>query len=212
VVDATLLKPLPYKDPDRLVVVMEGSPKTGREGLVAPGRLEDWNRLSRTFAAISGSYSENVTDTSGQEPERLAGRRVAPRFFQVLETQPALGRYFTAEEERDTGPLSAVITYKFWIRRYHQSPSAVGSRLILAGQGCTIVGVAPASFADPTVDLYLPAQIKPFLMRIRESRFFSGVGRLKPGVTITQARDELTAVQNELGDQYPATDRGWTAW
>lgn len=211
VVDATLLKPLPYKDPDRLVVVMEGSPKTGREGLVAPGRLEDWNRLSRTFAVISGSYSENVTDTSGQEPERLAGRRVAPRFFQVLETPPALGRYFTAEEDKDTGPQAAVISHKFWTRRYHQSPSAVGSRLILAGQGVTVVGVAPASFGDPTVDVYLPAQIKPFLMRMRDARFFSGLGRLKPGVNIAQAREDLTAVQNRLGDQFPATDRGWTA-
>ena len=124
VVDATLLKPLPYKDPDRLVVVMEGSPKTGREGLLAPGRLEDWNRLSRTFAVISGYYSENVTDTSGLEPERLVGRRVAPRFFQVLETQSALGRYFTVEEEKDTGPQSAVVSFKFWTRRYH--PVAVG--------------------------------------------------------------------------------------
>ena len=212
VVDATLLKPLPYAAPDRLVVVMEGSPKTGREGLVAPGRIEDWNRLNRTFAVISGSYNENVTDTSGQEPERLAGRRVAPRFFQVLEMQPALGRYFTAEEDRDTGPQSAVISYKFWTRRFHQSPSAVGSRLILAGQGFTIVGVTPASFGDPTaVDLYLPAQIKPFLMRIREARFFSGVGRLKPGVTLAQARDDLSSVQTQLGDQFPATDRGWTA-
>jgi putative ABC transport system permease protein len=211
VVDATLLKPLPYTDPDRLVVVMEGSPKTGREGLLAPGRLEDWHRLSRTFAAISGSYSENVTDTSGQEPERLNGRRVAPRFFQVLETQAALGRYFTAGEEADGGPLSAVISYKFWTRRYRQSPSAVGNRLILAGQGVTIVGVAPASFGDPRVDLYLPAQIKPFLMRARDARFFSGIGRLKPGVTIMQAREDLTAVQNQLGGQFPATDRGWTA-
>jgi len=211
VVDATLLKSLPYKDPDRLVVVMEGSPKTGREGLLAPGRIEDWNRMSRTFVTISGSYSENVTDTSGQEPERLAGRRVAPRFFQVLEMQPALGRYFTAEEDKDTGPQSAVISYKFWTRRYRQSPSAVGSRLILSGQGVTIVGVTPASFATPAVDLYLPAQIKPWLMRARDARFFSGLGRLKPGVTIAQAREDLTTVQNQLGDQFPATDRGWTA-
>jgi putative ABC transport system permease protein len=211
VVDATLLKPLPYADPDRLVVVMEGSPKTGREGLVAPARLEDWNRLSRTFAVISGVYSENVTDTSGQEPERLAGRRVAPRYFQVLEAPPALGRYFTPEEDKDTGPLAAVISDRFWARRYNRSASAVGSRLILAGQGVTVVGVAPASFADPTVDLFLPAQIKPFLMRIREARFFSGVGRLKPGVTMAQARDDLSSVQQQLGDQFPATDRGWTA-
>jgi predicted permease len=211
VVDATLLKPLPYADADRLVVLMEGSPKTGREGLIAPGRLEDWNRLNRTFAVISGSYAENVTDTSGQEPERLAGRRVAPRYFQAIEARPALGRYFTAEEERDSGPPVAVISYKFWTRRYHGSPSAVGGRLIFAGQGFTVVGVAPASFGDPAVDLYLPAQIKAFLMRMRDARFFGGVGRLKPGVTIAQAREDLSSVQQQLGEQFPATDRGWTA-
>src|SRR5271163_238820 len=135
VVDATLLKPLPYADPDRLVAVMEGSPKTGREGLMAPARLEDWNRLSRTFAVISGSYSENLTDTSVPEPERLAGRRVAPRYFQVLNAPPALGRYFTPAEDADGGPLTAVISHKFWTRRFHQSPAALGSRLIFAGQG-----------------------------------------------------------------------------
>ena len=211
VVDATLLKPLPYTAPDRLVVVLEGSPKTGREGLLAPARIEDWNRMNRTFEAISGYYSENVTDTSGAEPERLAGRRVAPRFFKVLEAPPALGRYFTPEEDRENGPASAVISYNLWTRRYHQSPGAIGSRLILAGKGFTIVGVAPASFADPKVDLYLPAQVAAFLMRIREARFFSGVGRMKPGATIAQAQADLTAVQNELGNQFPASDRGWTA-
>lgn len=211
VVDATLLKPLPYKDPDRLVVVMEGSPKTGREGLVAPGRLEDWNRMNRTFAAVSGLYSENVTDTSGPEPERLAARRVAPRFFQVLETAPALGRYFTSEEERENGPASAVIGYRLWTRRYRQSPAVLGSRLILGGRGFTIVGVSPASFAEPKVDLWLPAQMPSFLLRMRDARFFSGLGRMKPGVTIAQAREDLTAVQNRLGEEFPATDRGWSA-
>jgi putative ABC transport system permease protein len=211
VVDATLLKPLPYADPDRLVLVMEGSPKTAREGLLAPGRLEDWNRMNRTFQAISGQYRENVTDSSGPEPERLAGRRVAPRFFKVLEAPPALGRYFTADEEQENGPSSAVISYRLWTRRYHQAPSAIQSRLVLGGKGYTIVGVSPPSFADPSVDLYLPAQTPSFLIRIREARFYTGIGRMKPGVTIEQARSDLAAVQSQLGEQFPATDRGWSS-
>jgi putative ABC transport system permease protein len=87
----------------------------------------------------------------------------------------------------------------------------LGSRLVLGGKGYTIIGVAPASFSNPSIDLWLPAQISSFLMRVREARFFSGVGRMKAGVTIAQAREDLARVQRQLGDQFPATDRGWSA-
>lgn len=211
VVDATLLKPLAYSNPDRLVTVMEASQKTGQEGLIAPARLDDWNRMNRTFEAISGAYSESSTDTSGPEPERLSGRRVAPGYFQVLQARPALGRYFTAGEERENGPASVVISHGFWTRRFRQSPSALGSRLILAGKSFTVVGVAPASFTAASLDLWLPAQTGSFFATMRDARFFSGVGRMKAGVTIAQAKDDLARVQRQLGEQFPATDRGWTA-
>src|SRR6202020_2821635 len=74
-----------------------------------------------------------------------------------------------------------------------------------------IVGVMPKEFAAPSVDLWMPAQIAPFLMRLREARFFSGIGRMKPGVTIQQAQLDLARVQNQLGEQYPQTDKGWSA-
>jgi putative ABC transport system permease protein len=212
VVDAVLLKPLPYPHPDRLVTVMEASPaKNEKVSLIAPGRLADWNRMNRTFDGISGSYSENVTDTSGAEPERLAGRRVAPGYFAVFGVKPVAGRTFTPEEELAGGPLSVVINYNFWTRRYRQSPSAIGRRLILAGNGFTIVGVMPKEFADSAIDLWLPAQFGPGLLRIREARFLSGVGRMKPGVKVTQARADLADVQRELGRQFPQTDKDWSA-
>ena len=101
VVDTVLLKPLPYPAPDRLVTVYESSPaKRQNTGPLAPGRLEDWNRLNHSFAAISATYTENVTDTSGAEPERLNGLRVAPRFFEVYGMYPLLGRTFTTQEEQ----------------------------------------------------------------------------------------------------------------
>ncbi|HKD10384.1 MAG TPA: ABC transporter permease [Bryobacteraceae bacterium] len=211
IVDATILKPLPYPGPERLTTVMEGNPKTGREGLIAPGRLEDWNRMNRTFEAISGLYAENVTDTSRTEPERLTARRVVPRYFQVFQTPPALGRYFTAAEERENGPAAAVISYSFWKRRFHNAPTALNQRLVLAGKGYSIVGIAPDTFASPSIDIWLPAQINSFLMGIRQARFITGVGRMKPGVTIEQAREDLSRVQNQLGAQFPATDKGWSA-
>ncbi len=212
VVDTVLLKPLPYPNPDRLVTVLEASPsKNKKESLIAPGRLEDWNRLNQTFEAISGNYAENVTDTSGTEPERLAGRRVSPRFFAVYGTAPVIGRTLTKEEELDGGPTSAVISYGLWTRRYGQNPGVLGQRLILGGKGYTIVGVMPKEFAAPSIDLWIPAQIAPFLMRLREARFLSGIGRMKPGVTIQQAQADLARVQHQLGEQYPQTDKDWSA-
>lgn len=212
VVDAILLKPLPYPDPARLVTLLEASPSRNEpESLIAPARLADWSRMNHTFDGMAASYAENVTDTSGNEPERLAGRRVSPGFFQVFGTRPLHGRTFTSGEEVAGGPASAVIGHAFWTRRYHQSPGAIGRRLIVAGKGYTIVGVMPKEFQNANIDVWIPAQTPPFLMRIREDRFYSGVGRLKPGVGISQARDDLARVQRQLGEQFPQTDKGWSA-
>lgn len=211
-VDTVLLKQLPYPQADRLVTVMEASPaKDKKLSLMAPGRIEDWNQLNQTFEVIAGSYSENVTDTSGAEPDRLAARRVSPRFFAVYGSQPVLGRTFTKEEEIDGSPTSAVISFGFWTRRYGQAADAIGKRLVLGGKGFTVVGVMPKEFAAPAIDLWVPAQIAPSLMRIREARFFSGVGRMKPGVTIQQAQGDLARVQRQLGEQYPRSDKDWSA-
>jgi putative ABC transport system permease protein len=211
-IDAVLWKPLPYPNPERLVSVLEANPaKNQNTSLIAPPRVEDWNRLSQSFQVISGAYSENVTDTSGSEPERLAGRRVAPRYFEVFETPALLGRVFHPEEEKFGGPLAAVISYRLWQRRYHGDAGVIGKRLVMSSKGYTIVGVMPDGFAPAAIDLWMPAQLVPWLMQSREARFYSGVGRMKPGVNISQAQAELSRVQAELGRQFPATDKGWSA-
>lgn len=211
-VDTVLLKPLPYPGSDRLVTVLEASPsKSKKDSLIAPARLADWSRMNQSFDAIAGLYSENVTDTSGAEPERLAGRRVSPRFFDVFGMAPLLGRTFTPEEDVEGGPASAVISYGFWTRRFGQDAQVVGKRLVLGGRGYTIVGVMPKEFMAPSTDLWLPAQLAAFLMRMREARFYSGVGRMKAGVTIAQAQADLARVQHQLGEQFPQTDKDWSA-
>jgi putative ABC transport system permease protein len=211
-IDTVLWKPLPYPSPDRLVTLYEANPaKNQNRSLIAPVRLEDWNRLSQSFESISGIYTENVTDTSGTEPERLSGRRVAPRFFSVYGTTEAVGRVFDPAEEKFGGPLAAVISYRLWQRRYHGDPGTVGKRLILSGKGYTIVGVMPEGFAAPAVDLWMPAQIPPFLLQNRDARFYNGLGRMKPGLTASQAQAELSRVQADLGRQFPQSDKGWSA-
>lgn len=206
VVDTVLLKPLPYPDAGQLVSVYEASPsKNEKVSLIAPGRLEDWNRLSQTFASISGAYGENVTDTSTGEPVRLAGVRVAPRYFAVFGAAPQMGRTFTAEEEVQGGRLAAVVSYGLWSRGW-----TVGKRLVIGGQGFTIVGVMPRNFTSAAIDVWLPAQTPAFLLQAREARFFSGVGRMKPGVTVMQAQRDLERVQAALGEQFPKSDHGWS--
>jgi putative ABC transport system permease protein len=211
-VDTVLLKPLPFPDGDRLVTVYESSPSTReRTSLIAPGRLEDWHRLNRSFVALSGSYSDNVTDTSGAEPERLEGRRVAPRFFAVYGMPPLAGRWFTNEEEWENGPRAVMISDRLWARRFERDPAAVGRPLIIGGRSSPIVGVMPGTFTSAATDVWLPAQTNAWLLRQRDARFMGGVGRLRPGVSVEAGGRELAAIQEAFAREFPKTDAGWSA-
>ena len=211
-VDTVLLKPLPYPDGDRLVTVYESSPSAREKtSLIAPGRVEEWHRLNHSFVALSGSYSENVTDTSGAEPERLEGRRVAPRFFAVYAMPPLAGRWFTDEEELANGPGAAMISERFWTRRFERAPAAVGRALVIGGRSYEIVGVMPGTFTSAATDVWLPAQTNPWLMGVRDARFMSGIGRLRPGVSVEAAGRELATIQLALAKEFPKTDAGWSA-
>jgi predicted permease len=215
-VDAIVLRPLPFPDADQLVTVYEAAPsRRERVSLVAPARIEDWNRRTRTFDAISGSYSENMTDTSGSEPERLAGRRVMPHYFDVFRMTPILGRTFVDAEELDGGPKAAVISEGYWTRRYGRAPDVTKRQLRIGSVDWPIVGVMPSTFASgsafatTSLDVWLPAQLSPQLLHAREARFLGGVGRVKHGVSLDQARADLERTQRTLAEQFPSTDTGW---
>src|SRR6185437_13172351 len=201
IVDATVLQPLPYPHPDRLTSVLEAnSAKSEAAGLIAPARLEDWNRLNHTFSGLSGEYWENVTETSG----------VTPEFFSVFGVSAVVGRTFFPDEEASGGPAAAVISDHVWTRRFHRRADITSRHLELGNQSVPIVGVMPPDFGDKNVDVWLPAQLSPQLVQQRDARFLTGVGRMKPGVTIAQAQRDLARVQAALGVEFPATDRGWS--
>jgi predicted permease len=213
-VDAVLLKPLPYPDAGRLVAVYElNMARAGATQLVAPGRLEDWNRLNRSFDGLAASYFENMTDTTGALPERVEAMRTSPRFFSVLGVAPALGRAPAPQEEVFGGPQVAIVSDSFWRRRLDADPSAIGRPLVLGGASHTVIGVMPASFRYPTgtTEIWVPTQAFAGLLQARRARFYTAVGRLKPGITIDQGRQDLDAVQARLGEQFPDTDKGWGA-
>jgi predicted permease len=208
-IDAILLKPLPFPDADQLMRVDQYNPKTASPlHLVAPVRLEDWNRLNSTFQALTGYYSEDVSESTGSLPERITRAWVSPRFFQVWAVPPMLGREFTLDEETLNGPAAALISDRFWRRRFNADPNIVGKNLRLDGHLAPIVGVMPPSFLFPDreADLWCPIPAGFSYGQARANNWFTVIGRLKPGVTVAQARANLATVQAQLGRQFPKTD------
>jgi putative ABC transport system permease protein len=208
-IDAILLKPLPFPDADQLMRVDQYNPKTSSPlHLVAPVRLEDWNRLNSTFQALTGYYSEDVSESTGPLPERITRAWVSPRFFQVWAVSPMLGREFTPDEETLNGPAAALISDRFWRRRFNADPNIVGKNLRLDGHLTPVVGVMPPSFLFPNrkADLWCPIPAGLSYGPPRENNWFVVIGRLKPSVTVAQARANLATVQAQLGRQFPKTD------
>ena len=206
--DAVLLQPLPFPAADRLVQIRQRQDKSA-ETNIAPIRLEDWNRLNSTFDGISGYFTENVSDTSGDVPERVRRAWVAPRFFAVWAVLPALGRDFSDEEHRAGGPSPVIISDRYWRRRLGADPNVLRRTVRIGSDAFPIVGVMPASFLFPDrdVDLWFPTAMSSKLSEVRYATWYTGIGRLKPGVTLEQARADMALVQAQLGSQHPETDR-----
>jgi putative ABC transport system permease protein len=208
-IDAVLLKPLPLPNGDQLMRLTQTQPKLKSPNIfVAPVRLEEWNSMNSTFQAITGYYSEDDSETSGALPEKLTHALVAPRFLQVWGVAPALGRDFNAEEERFGGPNAALISDGFWRKRFNADPGAIGKQLHFGEYSYSIIGVMPASFFFPLrgVDFWSVSAPDAPYARNRESTWFSVIGRLKPGVSVEQARANLATVQAQLGKAFPKTD------
>lgn len=206
-IDAVLLKPLPFPEPDRLVLLSES-----REGVptgnTAPIRLEEWNEASTTLEAITGYYSEDASETSGDLPEKFRVARVAPRFDDVWGVAPALGRAFTPADNQDSAAPIALVSHRYWVDYLDGDPDVLQRQVRLGDTPYLIVGVMPADFRFPDrdIDIWVPRIFQPF-MRQRTLLMYSAYGRLKAGVTIEQARADLAAIQARLGEQFPETDR-----
>jgi putative ABC transport system permease protein len=208
-IDAILVKPLPFPDADQLMLVEQHNPKSQNfKTRVAPVRLEDWIRLNSTFHSLMGYYTEDVSETTAALPEKVTRAWVSPRFFEVWGMPPTIGREFTPEEETFKGPNAVLISDHFWHRRFNADPSVVGKNLRLDGNLYPIVGIMPASFLFPDreTELWSPIPAGAAYGAARENDWFIVIGRVKPGVTPSQARADLSTVQAQLGRQFPKTD------
>jgi predicted permease len=209
-IDAILLRPLPFPNGDQLMKLSQHYTKAnGVPTVVAPVRLEDWNRMNSTFQAMTGYYTENSSETSGTLPEKLKEAFVTQRFLQVWGVSPALGRDFSAEEEHFGGPSAVLISDRLWRSRFGASPDVLGKKLRINDHSLSIIGVMPASFRFPErdVDLWSAVPVDAPIAQSRRWTWYVVIGRLKPDVTLTQAQANLAAVQAQLGRAYPETDK-----
>jgi putative ABC transport system permease protein len=209
VVSAVLLEPPAFPHGERLMVLRQTQERSG-ETNIAPIRLEDWNRSNASFDAITGYYVEDASETSGELPERVRRAFVAPRFLDVWGLAPQIGRGFRDDEHAAGAPPAAIISDGYWRRRFGADPAIMSRTLRIGGGSFPIVGVMPSSFLFPDrrVDMWLPVAMAPWLAQARQASWYQGVGRLRAGVTVDQARADLSRVQSRLAERYPDTDRG----
>ncbi len=212
VVNAMLIQPLPFPDPAQLVWIAnyDTSGLSGQTTQV--GHMVDLQQMNRSFSEIAGYFAfYGVGDTilTGQgDPERLSAVPVSGNFFPVLGVQPQLGRYFNAEECKWKGPNAVVLTYGLWQRRFAGDPSIVGRKLTLDQNAVSVIGVLPASFDFPSVfapgthvDLFTAFPLTQETNRWGNT--MAMIGRLKPGVSVASAREEVSILARQLTDAHP---------
>jgi predicted permease len=213
VVEAVILAPLPYPHADRLVWVQQNNLTLKREVSVSYPDFLDWLRNARSFQQMVGIRFQGFDLTSPGTPERVEGEGISAGFFSILGVKLAMGREFSAEEDRHNGAPVAIISNRLWRNLFGGSPHVIGKSLTLTGVDYTIVGVLPPGFRlaiDSDADVYAPlGQADPTFMNDRT--IHPGIGciaRLKPGLTTGQASAEMRAVQDRLNQTYPVADRG----
>jgi len=209
VVNAVLLQPLPYPDPDRLMMVWTYNPRQGFDKDVATyPNFEDWRRGSKSFERMSGYFGASLTLTGSGDPEQIRGARVTPEFFETMGVAPIHGRGFTAANGQAGGERVVILAHGIWTRRFGADPAIVGRQIVLSGLPYEVTGVMPAAFAHPAdAELWVPlAPVGQFeeLFQSRGSFWLTVIGRLKPGVGQAAAQAEMDVIAARLEKQYPS--------
>jgi len=215
-VNAFVLRPLPYDDPSRIMTIWEKRPAEGvLDNVVAPADFLDWAKQNSTFESMAAQLSITADLTGAGEPQRLFVGAVSPAFFNVLRVRPILGRDFRPEESFAGKPRVVILSHRLWSSQFGRDTSIVGRSLTLNGTPFEVVGVLPPSFEfpDDQLDLWSPLVIEGTPQpQSRSSHQLVVYGRLKPGVTVEQARADMERVGAALSQQYPETNRTHGSW
>jgi putative ABC transport system permease protein len=210
VVDPLLIHPLPFQRMDQLVKVWESIPSRGVErNEVAQANYTDWRAQNDVFDHLGFYYWWTVNVSGIEVPERVQGFLVSPDLFPALGVNPVLGRWFLPEEEQPGKDREVILSYGYWQRRYGADPKIVGRVLTLNGLSRTVVGVMPPNFNFPTGgEMWAPYPMDLARAGARQAHSLLVVGRLKPGVTLERAANQLNTIAAQLEKQFPNTNTG----
>ncbi|PYV45598.1 MAG: ABC transporter permease, partial [Acidobacteria bacterium] len=206
VTDAVLLRPLSYRDSSRLVMIWQDDSNFGfPRNNPSPFAFTQWKERNHVFEDMAALRHDSLNLTGHGDPEYLQTDTVTANFFSVLGVNPGRGRTFSNDDGRPGAPLTVVLSYGLWVRRFGSEPQIVGQDLLLSGAKYTVIGVMPRGFRflDPQIDAWVPSQWTPqFIENEKTNHYLTMVGRLKGGVSIAQAQAEMAA----LGKQLAAVD------
>ena len=211
VINAVLLRPLPYPNAGDLVQIWEANQSQGElQGVVSPWNFVDWQKQSATMAELAVYEYESFALITSTAPERMRGVLTSSGFFPVFGVKPLLGRTFSADDDR-LGSHSVILSYGAWQRRFQGDSNIAGKPITLNGEAYTVIGVMPATFQFPgaTIEIWsTPAY--DLNKRNRRSHYLYAVGRIRKGVTLGRAQAEMTTIASRLEQQYPDSNRGRT--
>jgi putative ABC transport system permease protein len=208
-VNAVLLKPLPYDHPERIVRVLEAPPGGGRNGISTLDFL-DWQKQNTCFEYLAARTGDSATLTSTESPIQLTGERVSARYFEIFGVRPALGRTFVDGEDQEGKDKVVVLSHTLWQTQFGGDPTLVGRTITLDGEAHTVIGVLPKGtpFERGWARIWRPLVFSPSNMT-RNFYWFGANARLKPGVTLEQARTQMDLIGKRLADEYPESNKGW---
>lgn len=209
VVDAVLLRPLKFKAPEQLVRIWETLPQGGT-GTASPPNLKDWREQNDVLAGIAAFSTPNFNLQSQDSPERVPGAAVTPEFFDVMGAPPQIGRGFRAGEDQLGNHRVVVLSHELWRRNFGADPQIVGRSIPVNGESFTVVGVMAPGFRYPSrlTELWTPLALTPARMASRGSHFLNVIARLKPGVTLEQAQQQMSLIARRIEQQYPDNQTG----
>ena len=206
VTDFVLIRPLPFSAPDRLVKLWEKVPGYSEMEL-SPANYVDWKKMSKSFDGMGAYFGASVNLVGQGDPERLEGAAITADLFPLLGVQPAMGRLFTAAEDHEGAPGTLLLSYQLWQAVFGGDAGVIGRRVNLDNEPYEVIGVMPRDFHFPSrnAELWMPTRFQEHSddFRDRNNNYLNVVARLKPGVSLDQARAEMAVVTAQLERQFP---------